>query len=80
MTLQANHVELLNRNKLKTKIWIVLITLLVSLMNINIQAKSRIESYFPNRDVHLIEMLSSWAAGGGVHCHTNDQPAFSISK
>ena len=46
----------------------------------DIQAKSRIESYFPNRDVHLIEMLSSWAAGGGVHCHTNDQPAFSISK
>ena len=46
----------------------------------DIPAKSRIESYFPNRDVHLIEMLSSWAAGGGVHCHTNDQPAFSISK
>ena len=44
------------------------------------QAKSRIESYFPNRDVHLIEMLSSWAAGGGVHCHTNDQPAFPKSK
>jgi hypothetical protein len=21
-------------------------------------------------------MLSSWASGGGVHCHTNDQPAF----
>ena len=46
----------------------------------DIPAKSRIESYFPNRDVHLIEMLSSWASGGGVHCHTNDQPAFSISK
>jgi len=46
----------------------------------DIPAKSRIESYFPNRDVHLIEMLSSWAAGGGVHCHTNDQPAFSISN
>ncbi len=46
----------------------------------DVSAKSRIESYFPNRDVHLIEMLSSWAAGGGVHCHTNDQPAFSISK
>ena len=44
----------------------------------DVPAKSRIESYFPNRDVHLIEMLSSWAAGGGVHCHTNDQPAFSI--
>ena len=43
-------------------------------------AKSRIESYFPNRDVHLIEILSSWAAGGGVHCHTNDQPAFPKSK
>ena len=42
----------------------------------DIPAKSRIESYFPNRDVHLIEMLSSWAPGGGVHCHTNDQPAF----
>ena len=44
------------------------------------QAKSRIESYFPNRDVYLIEMLSSWAAGGGVHCHTSDQPVFSISN
>ncbi len=38
-------------------------------------AKSRIETYFPNRDVYIIEMLSSWAAGGGVHCHTNEQPA-----
>ena len=46
----------------------------------DIPAKSRIESYFPNRDVHLIEMLSSWAAGGGVHCHTNDQPAFALSE
>ena len=40
------------------------------------KARSRIKSYFPNRDVYIIEMLSSWAAGGGVHCHTNDQPAF----
>ena len=40
-------------------------------------AKSRIENYFPGRDVHVIVMLSSWAAGGGVHCHTNDQPAAS---
>ena len=46
----------------------------------DIPAKSRIESYFPNRDVYIIEMLRSWAAGGGVHCHTNDQPAFAISK
>ena len=43
-------------------------------------AKARIESYFPDRNVYLIEMLSSWAAGGGVHCHTNDQPAFSIAE
>ena len=40
-------------------------------------AKERIESYFPGRDVYVIEMLDSWAAGGGVHCHTNDQPAMS---
>ena len=38
-------------------------------------AKSRIESYFPGRDVYVIEMLESWYAGGGVHCHTNDQPS-----
>ena len=41
-------------------------------------AKSRIENYFPNREVHIVEMLDSWVAGGGVHCHTNDQPARSI--
>ncbi|MCP4188755.1 MAG: agmatine deiminase family protein [Gammaproteobacteria bacterium] len=38
-------------------------------------AKKRIESYFPGRDVFLVEMLESWNEGGGVHCHTNDQPA-----
>ena len=38
-------------------------------------AGARLETYFPGRDVHVIEMLESWAAGGGVHCHTNDQPA-----
>ena len=38
-------------------------------------ARARLKSYFPGRDVHIIEMLESWAAGGGVHCHTNDQPA-----
>ena len=37
-------------------------------------AKRRIEGYFPGRDVYLIEMLASWYDGGGVHCHTNDQP------
>jgi len=43
-------------------------------------AKLRMETYFPGRDVHVIEMLSSWAAGGGVHCHTNDQPAISTIR
>jgi agmatine deiminase len=42
------------------------------------RAKARISSYFPSREVYLIEILSSWAAGGGVHCHTNDQPALSV--
>ena len=46
----------------------------------DIPAKARIESYFPNRKVFMIEMLSSWAAGGGVHCHTNDQPAISSAN
>ena len=38
-------------------------------------AKQRIESYFPGREVFIVEMLESWYEGGGVHCHTNDQPA-----
>ena len=38
-------------------------------------AKKRIEGYFPGRDVYVVEMLASWYNGGGVHCHTNDQPA-----
>ena len=43
-------------------------------------AKARVQSYFPGRDVHVIEMLSSWASGGGVHCHTNDQPALRLRE
>ena len=42
-------------------------------------AKARLESYFPGRDVHVIDMLESWAAGGGVHCHTNDMPAIAVN-
>ena len=38
-------------------------------------AKAQLEAWFPGRDVYVIEMLDSWVAGGGVHCHTNDQPA-----
>jgi agmatine deiminase len=40
-------------------------------------AKALLEQWYPGRDVHVIEMLDSWIAGGGVHCHTNDQPAAS---
>ena len=38
-------------------------------------AQQRIEDYFPGRDVYVVETLESWYHGGGVHCHTNDQPA-----
>jgi agmatine deiminase len=37
-------------------------------------AKALLEVWYPGRDVYVIEMLDSWVAGGGVHCHTNDQP------
>ena len=57
---------------MKSKICLTFIAILIS--------ATRIENYFPNREVYLIEMLSSWTAGGGGHCHTNDQPAFSIIK
>ncbi len=37
-------------------------------------AKAVIESYFPNRNVIIVEMLDLWYDGGGIHCVTNDQP------
>ena len=43
-------------------------------------AKVRLERYFPGRDIYVIEALDSWVAGGGVHCHTNDQPAMSTIR
>ena len=33
-------------------------------------AKAQLEAWFPGRDVYVVEMLDSWMAGGGVHCHT----------
>lgn len=38
-------------------------------------ARLRIQGYFPGRDIHLVSIMSSWNAGGGIHCHTNDQPS-----
>ena len=37
-------------------------------------AQTRIEEFFPGRDVHIVETLELWYWGGGVHCVTNDQP------
>jgi agmatine deiminase len=39
-------------------------------------AAEQLQEWFVGRDIHVIEMLDSWYAGGGVHCHTNDQPAW----
>lgn len=38
-------------------------------------AKAQLEAWFPGRDVYVFDTRDSWYAGGGVHCHTNDQPA-----
>ncbi len=38
-------------------------------------AKAQLEAWFPGRDVYVFDTRESWYAGGGVHCHTNDQPA-----
>ncbi len=36
--------------------------------------KSMVESFFPDRDVHMIDARSISDSGGGIHCVTNDQP------
>lgn len=47
--------------------------------SLNANARARLETYYPNRTVYVIDMLPSWEAGGGAHCHTNDQPAASTT-
>ncbi len=37
-------------------------------------ARAQLEALFPGREVTLIDAGTLWAAGGGVHCVTNDQP------
>ncbi|MSQ04027.1 MAG: agmatine deiminase family protein [Myxococcales bacterium] len=37
-------------------------------------AQLQLGEWFPGRDIRVIPMLASWYAGGGVHCHTSDQP------
>ena len=42
-------------------------------------AKATIEGFFPDHDVFVVETLDVWAAGGGVHCVTNDQAPLYIN-
>jgi len=37
-------------------------------------AKTKLESLFPARVVHMIEVNALWNQGGGIHCVTNDEP------
>ncbi len=38
--------------------------------------KSQLESLYPGRDVHMVDVGTITAAGGGIHCVTNDEPSF----
>ncbi len=40
----------------------------------NATARSVLETYFPGRDAHFVNVDALWFNGGGVHCVTNDQP------
>jgi agmatine deiminase len=37
-------------------------------------ARQRVQEFFPDRDVQLVDTRELWYWGGGVHCVTNDQP------
>ncbi len=37
-------------------------------------AKVLLESLYPARTVHMVEVNALWNSGGGVHCVTNDEP------
>lgn len=40
----------------------------------NAQLKQQLKSFFPQRDVHLVDAEAIAESGGGIHCVTNDQP------
>ncbi len=42
----------------------------------NEELKSQIESFFPGRDVYMVDGSKVAKMGGGIHCVTNDQPLF----
>ncbi len=37
-------------------------------------AKAKLQSLYPSRTVHMIEVNDVWELGGGIHCVTNDEP------
>ncbi len=36
--------------------------------------KALLQAWFPERDIHLIDITAIQEGGGGIHCVTNDQP------
>ena len=41
--------------------------------------KRRLSTFYPERDVFLVDASSIAEGGGGIHCVTNDQPAFTAN-
>lgn len=42
----------------------------------NDKLKAELEQFFPDRDIYMIDAEAIGKQGGGIHCVTNDQPAF----
>jgi len=41
--------------------------------------KSLLQAWFPERDIHLLNITEIQNSGGGIHCVTNDQPVLSTN-
>jgi len=46
--------------------------------SVDATAKRILQSLFPERDIHLIDVDAISESGGGIHCVTNDQPQFTL--
>ena len=40
----------------------------------NDYAQEKLQTYYPDRNVHFVDVSELWQNGGGIHCVTNDQP------
>jgi len=40
----------------------------------NIYAQEKLQTHYPDRNVHFVDVSGLWDNGGGIHCVTNDQP------